>query len=93
MLQPTIGTLSSKGQIVIPTDFRKFLDLKPKMKMLIWSEPEQKRVVLEPFIEDPVKAGLGLLSDWKKSATQIMRETRKEEKKHETTKAKKLNLR
>ena len=92
MLQPVITTLSSKGQVVIPSDFRKFLGLKPKMAVLIWPKLDEKKVMIEPFLEDPIEAGFGLLKDWRKSATEIMRETRKEERKYEEKKVKKIGF-
>lgn len=90
MLQPVIRTLSVKGQIVIPADFRRLLGLKPRMKILLWPEKEEKKVTLEPLGLDPIETGFGLLKDWKKSATEIMRAVREEEKKHEQKK--KLDL-
>lgn len=93
MLQPVIRTLSSKGQIVIPADFRQFLGLKPKMKILVWSKTEEKKVILEALAPDPIEAGFGLLKDWKKSATEIMKDVREEEKKYEQEKNKKLGFR
>lgn len=92
MLQPVVKTLSSKGQIVIPVSFRKFLGLKPKMKVLVWPKPKEKKVMLEPLAEDPIEAGFGLFEEWQESATEIMRGVREEERKYEKRKAKKLSL-
>lgn len=92
MLQPVIRTLSSKGQIVIPAGFRQFLGLEPKMKVLIWPKPKEKKVMLEPLGKSPIDAGFGLLADWKKSAKQIMKEIRKEEGEYEEKKFKKLGF-
>lgn len=92
MLQPIIRILSSKGQIVIPAEFRQFLGLKPKMKMLIWPRPKEKKVILEPLSRNSIEAGFGLLADWGKSATKIMKEARKEERRYEARKTKKLGL-
>lgn len=92
MLQPTVRTLSSKGQIVIPASFRRFLGAEPKMKILIWPKPKERKVVLEPLGKDPIEVGFGLLKDWKKSAREIMREIRAEERKYEERKFRKLGF-
>jgi len=86
MLQPIVRTLSIKGQIVIPADFRRLLGLKPRMKILLWPEKEEKKVIIEPLGLDPIEVGFGLLKDWKKSATEIMKVAREEERKHEQEK-------
>ena len=49
------------------------------MKILVWSKTEEKKVILEALAPDPIEAGFGLIKDWKKSATEIMRGVREEE--------------
>jgi len=45
-----------------------------------------KKIVIKPVSSDPIKQACGVLSFWKKSATQIMKETREEEEKIEKNK-------
>ena len=83
MLQPVVKSILGKGQIVIPSIMRKYLGLTPKVKVLIWLEPQTKRLILERIEEDPIELGCGLLSDWEESPSEIMKKTRKEEAKYE----------
>jgi AbrB family looped-hinge helix DNA binding protein len=42
------ATIGERGQIVIPADLRKLLDLHPGDKLLIWQHPSGKGILLLP---------------------------------------------
>ncbi len=71
------ATVSSKGQIVIPKDFREDLGIKEGQKVVI--EEVAGAIVIIPVPKDPVKALRGLAKGiTKKSSTQLVRELRGE---------------
>ena len=72
-----IGTLSTKGQLIIPAYIRRQFHLKPKDKVDI--QVDERGIVLYPIPEDPIQACFGILKT-KKSVTSIMHNVRKEEK-------------
>jgi len=78
-----IGTLSTKGQLIIPAHIRRQFHLKPKDKVDI--HVDKQVIVLYPIPDDPIHACFGALRV-KKSAASIMHEVRKEEKKIEKRK-------
>ena len=92
MLQPRIQKVSTKGQVVIPADFRKYLNIE-NGKVIMIPIPQEQKILIKPAAGDPIKAARGILSDWQKSATQIMKEARQEEKEFEKKKLSNLHLR
>ncbi len=79
----TIGTLSTKGQLIIPVHIRRQFHLKPKGKVDI--HVDKRGIVLYPIPEDPIQACFGVLKT-KKSVTSIMHGVREEEKRIEKRK-------
>jgi len=69
--------VSNKGQIVIPAKIRKELNINPKTKLEIYREGD--KIIAYSIPPDPIEACYGAIK-LDKSATEIMRETREEEK-------------
>lgn len=93
MLQPRVQKVSSKGQVVIPADLRRCFGIEDSTEVMIIPFIEEKKIVIKLTPQDPIKEACGVLSAWKKPATQIMKEIRKEEEQFEKKKFKKLHLR
>ena len=72
---PTV-TISSKGQIVIPSEVRHRYGLDPGKKVEILDFGGQ--IVLVPLPDDPVKAAKGMVK-LRRSVSDILSEARKEE--------------
>lgn len=54
LAEPEITTVSSKGQVVIPSALREKLDLKPKTKLLVYGEGDtiiMKKIHLPDLVE------------------------------------------
>ena len=78
-----IVTASSRGQIVIPKDIRKKLNISAGKKLSVKLEGD--RVILAPLPDDPVEAYCGIF-EGKSSLTQDLIEERKKEKRREEKK-------
>ena len=78
-----IGTLSTKGQLIIPAYIRRQFHLKPKDKLDI--HVDKRGIVLYPIPDDPIQACFGILKT-KKSAASIMHDVREEEREIEKRK-------
>ncbi|MBI4225613.1 AbrB/MazE/SpoVT family DNA-binding domain-containing protein [Candidatus Roizmanbacteria bacterium] len=79
MIQQKIQTVSTKGQVVIPAEFRKILNIEPSVKVLVRIVPEKKEIVLKPM-GDPIKELSGILKGkTKQTAQQFKDQWRKEE--------------
>ena len=76
---PIVKT-SSKGQIVIPVEIRKKLNIKAGQMVRLTLEGD--KAVITPLPQDPIKALRGVLKG-KPSMTKALLEERKEERKHE----------
>lgn len=76
---PVVKT-SSKGQIVIPVEIRKKLNIKAGQMVRLTLEDD--KAVITPLPQDPIKALRGTLKG-KPSMTEALLEERKEERKHE----------
>ncbi len=76
-----IVTTSSRGQIVIPKDIRKQLDISPGKKLLI--KAENDHVIITPLPDDPVEFFCGFLKD-KSSLTQALMDEHRKERNHES---------
>lgn len=77
------GTLSTKGQIIIPVPIRRELHLAPKDKIDIRVKGDE--IVLHPIPKDPVEACFGALRA-KKSARSMVKAARREESRIEAKK-------
>jgi AbrB family looped-hinge helix DNA binding protein len=75
---------SKKGQIVIPKDIRKQLQLAPGKRLLIRAEKDQ--VILTPLPDDPVDSFCGIFQA-EDSLTKALLEERKKDKKYEKKKS------
>lgn len=85
MLFPTIQSVSTKGQVVIPKAMRQAFGLEPRVKVMIRPFLADRRIELSPA-GDPIEELGGILKGWKKTATQIKREIRVEEARFEAKK-------
>lgn len=85
ILFPTIQSVSTKGQVVIPKAMRRALGLDPGIKVMIRPFLADRRIELSP-VGDPIGELGGILKGWKKTATQIKREIRAEEARFEAKK-------
>ena len=69
--------VSSKGQIVVPKEFRDDLGIKEGQKVVV--EEVDGAIIIIPVPKDPVKALKGLAKGvFRKSSTQLVRELRDE---------------
>lgn len=91
ILFPTIQSVSTKGQVVIPKAMRQAFGLSPRVKVMIRPFLADRRIELSPA-GDPIEELGGILKGWKKTATQIMREIRQEEEEFEKKKLRRHHL-
>lgn len=75
-----IARLSARGQLVIPSEVRKKLNLTRGSRLEI--HVDDNKIVAYPIPEDPISACHGILK-LGKSAIEIMKEVRKEERSFE----------
>lgn len=78
-----VVTASSRGQIVIPRDIRRQLQIVPGKKLSI--KAEAGRILLTPLPDDPVESFCGIFEGGP-SLTGALMEQRKEDKALETKK-------
>jgi len=79
----SVVTTSSRGQIVIPRDVRKKLNIVPGKKVLI--RAEEDRAILFPLPDDPVEHFCGIFQEGP-SLTEALLAERKKERTRETKK-------
>jgi AbrB family looped-hinge helix DNA binding protein len=79
-----IVTTSKRGQIVIPRDVRKQLQIIPGKKLLIKTEGDH--AIITPLPDDPVEHFCGIFAG-KPSLTKALLEERRAERKHEAKKS------
>lgn len=79
----TIVKTSARGQIVIPRDIRRRLNIIPGKKLLIKVEGE--KAVIQPLPDDPIKAFRGIFAKGD-SLTKALIKDRKEERSREEKK-------
>jgi len=72
--------VTSKGQIVIPSEVRKKLNIQKGQKLVV--SVEENRIILEP-VEDILRKGRGLLKDDGKKILEYLLEERKREAERE----------
>lgn len=87
MLYPKIQTISTKGQVVIPADYRELLGMFPRKKVILKLQLEKKRIVLQP-LGDPIEELCGILTKKGETASKIKQGIRQEEKYYEKKKIK-----
>ena len=78
-----VVTASSRGQIVIPKEIRKRLNIVAGKRLSVKAEGD--RVLLTPLPDDPVEAFCGIFKE-KSSLTEGLTEHREEDKLHEEKK-------
>jgi AbrB family looped-hinge helix DNA binding protein len=79
-----IVTASSRGQIVIPKDIRKKLEISPGRKLLIKIRNDE--AVIVPLPEDPVEYFCGFF-EGKQSLTKALLDERRKDRSREEEKA------
>lgn len=79
----TLVKVSTKGQIVIPTEIRKRHEIASGMELEILDFG--KEIVLIPVKGDPIKSAKGMIK-FKRPLSEILSGVRDEEKKFESTK-------
>jgi AbrB family looped-hinge helix DNA binding protein len=79
----TIVTASSRGQIVIPKDIRRRLNISPGKKLLIKAEKDQ--AIIMPLPDDPVEYFCGFFKN-KSSLTKALIKERLKERNRESKK-------
>lgn len=79
----TVVTTSSRGQIVIPRDVRKKLNILPGKRILI--RAEEDRAILFPLPDDPVEHFCGIFQEGS-SLIEVLMVERKKERKRDTKK-------
>lgn len=80
----SVVTTSKRGQIVIPKDIRKKLQIQPGKRLLI--KVEKDRAILTPLPDDPAASFCGIFSE-RDSLTKDLLDERKKDKRHEAEKA------
>ena len=83
-----IMQVSNKGQVVIPRQLRDKCGISAGRKVEVMEQGG--RIVIIPLPEDSVKGSRGMLK-WEKSASQILKEMREEERKLEAKKIQRLS--
>jgi AbrB family looped-hinge helix DNA binding protein len=78
-----VVTTSSRGQIVIPKDIRKRLQIVPGKKLLIKAERDQ--VIITPLPDDPVQYFCGFFRD-RSSLTKALTHERRKDRDRESKK-------
>ena len=79
----SIVTTSARGQIVIPKDIRRQLQIKPGKKLLLKVEGDQ--VVIRPLPDDPVEEFCGFFAGGP-SLTKALLDERGKDRRRETEK-------
>lgn len=62
MLLPITRTLSTKGQLVIPSKVRQALGLKPGTKVSIVADMRRRTIQVTPVANDPIESATGFLA-------------------------------
>lgn len=77
----SVVTTSSRGQIVIPKDVRKKLQISPGKRLLI--RVEEDRAILFPLPDDPVNHFCGIFKKGSSLTKALLVERRKERSREE----------
>lgn len=78
-----VVTTSARGQIVIPGDIRRRLNITPGKKLLIKTDGDQ--VIIHPLPDNPIEAFCGIFKK-EDSLTEALKESRGEERQREAKK-------
>lgn len=78
-----IVTTSNRGQIVIPKEVRKKLQIVPGKKLLVKTEADH--ILITPLPDDPVEQFCGVFKDGP-SLTKALLDQRKKDRQHESKK-------
>ena len=81
----SIVKTSNRGQIVIPRDVRRQLNILPGKKILVKAEGD--RVILLPLPDDPVEHFCGIFQEGPSLTEELLSERRKERKREENNTA------
>ncbi|MBI3077969.1 MAG: AbrB/MazE/SpoVT family DNA-binding domain-containing protein [Deltaproteobacteria bacterium] len=73
---PVVKT-SAKGQVVIPSEFRERIGLRPGGKVLVTLAGGRK-VVIEPVPDDPIEAACGMLQGGSSLTEALLKERRED---------------
>jgi len=76
-----IVTTSNRGQIVIPRDIRRQLNIQPGKKILVKAEGD--RAILLPLPDDPVEHFCGIFQDGPSLTKELLSERQKEQNREE----------
>lgn len=76
-------TASSRGQIVMPGDIRRQLNITPGKKLLLKVAGDQ--AVIQPLPDDPIEAFCGIFSAGD-SLTEALMDSRRQERERESAK-------
>lgn len=84
-LMPTLLDVSNKGQILIPSSFRKALGIKPKGRVILYPLVKDKKLIIESLNKDPIEAACGMFasSDKKSWSRELIKERVKDLKREE----------
>ena len=72
----TTTTITSKGQIVIPSRIRKHLKIKPGTRMVM--REQGNKIIVEPVNKDYFDQFVGILKSGKDLTAELIKERRKE---------------
>lgn len=79
MLYPRMQTVSQKGQMVIPADFRAAFDVRAGTLVLITPDLVREQIIIKPIkAKDPIAAGYGMFAG-EKSLTKALLKQRKKD--------------
>lgn len=74
----TTQTISTKGQVVIPAPYRKFLGIIPQGKLIMEIVVPERKIIISP-LKDPIEELRGVLKSKGKTAASLKKTIRKEE--------------
>ncbi len=82
---PVVKT-SAKGQVVIPSEIRERIGLRPGGKVLVTLAGE-RTVAIEPLPDDPIEAACGMLQDGASLTLALLKERQEERAREEKSSA------
>jgi AbrB family looped-hinge helix DNA binding protein len=80
-----VVTTSSRGQIVIPREIRRKLNIHPGKKILV--KAEEDRAILLPLPDDPVVFFCGIFQEGASLTKELLSDRRRELKREEKNRA------
>jgi len=82
MNRAAVVKMSAKGQVVIPSQIRKKVGLRPGKEVLVFVDLEG-RLTLEPVPDDPIEAACGMLAGGPSLIEGLLREKKEEREREE----------